>query len=405
MTEIPVKLSHFSDAEFRSMLSAAPRIRIVDGALAPELIAKLTGLFPNVTFDSLGADWAEASRLEMDIVVVGLDASARRDVEKAFVDLKRLPGAKVIIVLRNAGISDAKGLIEAGASDVLVTPISEIALALSLERLLARGGSGHSNERPSGKIVALLKSGGGVGATAIGVQIACMLAKKPGLSEKVCFADLDLQFGVGSLYFDLAEALTVTDCLAVGELLSETQFSTALTKHSSGVRVLGGVRELTALEALTPQRADELVRGLRRDFAVTIVDLPSVWTAWTNRVLHLADQIILVTGLSVPHVHLVRRQLNVLHQQKLDGVPLAVICNAVTADQQDMLSVKSAEKSIGRSFDVVVPEDKRVMEAAVNQGVEISTIRKGTKLEKAIGVIADALAARVTPNQNMRTAR
>ena len=80
MTEIPVKLSYLADAEFKSMLSAAPRIRIVDGALAPELTAKLAGLFPNATFISVGADWAEVSRLETDVIVVGLDASARRDV-------------------------------------------------------------------------------------------------------------------------------------------------------------------------------------------------------------------------------------------------------------------------------------------------------------------------------------
>ena len=81
----------------------------------------------------------------------------------------------------------------------------------------------------------------------------------------------------------LNEALTVADCLAVGEFLGETQFATALSAHKSGVRVLAAPRELTALDTLTPHSTEALDRGLRRDFAPTILDLPSVWTAWTNR--------------------------------------------------------------------------------------------------------------------------
>jgi pilus assembly protein CpaE len=159
------------------------------------------------------------------------------------------------------------------------------------------------------------------------------------------------------------------------------------------VRVLAGPRDLTPLDLLTPQLAESLVSGLRRDFALTILDLPSVWTPWTYRALQLADRIVLVTHLSVPHVHLLRRQMSVLLLQRLDQVPLTLVCNAVTADQQSLLSLKTAERSIGRPFDIVVPEDSRVMGAATNEGVRISAIRRGTKLEKAIGLVAEAIAA------------
>ena len=99
--------------------------------------------------------------------------------------------------------------------------------------------------------------------------------------------------------------------------------------------MLAAPRQLTPLDALTPQSGIEsLVGGLRRDFALTIIDLPSVWTPWTNRALQLADRIVLVTQLSVPHVHLVRRQMNVLSLQKLDDRPLLLVCNALSSEQQ-----------------------------------------------------------------------
>jgi pilus assembly protein CpaE len=107
----------------------------------------------------------------------------------------------------------------------------------------------------------------------------------------------------------------------------------------------------------------------------------------------MAARIVLVTRLSVPHVHLVRRQLNLLALQKLDSVPLMLVCNAVNSDRQNMLSIRAAERAIGRTFDFVIPEDERVMETACNQGLEISTVRRGTKLEKMTAMLAGAIAA------------
>ena len=122
-------------------------------------------------------------------------------------------------------------------------------------------------------------------------------------------------------------------------------------------------------------------------------DLPPVWTSWTYRALQMAARIVLVTRLSVPHVHLVRRQLNLFAQQKLDAIPLTLICNAVNGDRQNMLSVRAAEKAIGRAFDIVIPEECRVMEAACNEGLDIAAVRRGTKLEKMVATLADALTA------------
>jgi pilus assembly protein CpaE len=116
----------------------------------------------------------------------------------------------------------------------------------------------------------------------------------------------------------------------------------------------------------------------------------------------MAGRIVLVTRLSVPHVHLVRRQLSVLALQKLDSIPLTLICNAVNGDRQNMLSIKAAERAIGRQFDLVIPEDTRVMEPACNQGTDIASVRRGTKLEKAIAeltavIMADVAAAQPNP--------
>jgi pilus assembly protein CpaE len=361
--------------------------------IAADDLTALVKLFPALAFEEMGGRSIEKLPSGGHVLIVGASAVSNADLERAYYLLKTHAAQNhVVIALRDADVATSRALTRGGAADVIPLPASEAMWALGLERLLGRGSHG-SPERKSGQVVVLLKAGGGVGATSLGVQASCLLAARSGATPGICFADLGLQFGNAALYFDLDEPLTVTDCVAVGEVLEETQFATGLAAHKSGVRVLAAPRDPTALDVLTPQLVEGLVGALRRDFRLTILDLPSVWTAWTNQAVQLADRIVLVTHLSVPHVHLVRRQLGILAMQNLDRVPLILACNAVGGDQQKLLSIKAAEQAIGRAFDIVLPEDGAVMGAATNQGLPMSEVRRGSKLERFVAQLADSMAA------------
>jgi pilus assembly protein CpaE len=368
-------------------------VGVVEGSVGGnDRISTLASLFPNIGFESLGPTWPDRVPLHVKIVIAGVDAASATDLDEALQRLRQTPSnLHTIVVLRNADVTSTRRLMHEGAADVLLDPVSEPALALSLERLLTRdrGDAG----KAGGEIVAVLKAGGGVGATALSVQLAALLAQQAGDVPRVCLADLDLQFGAAAFYLDLGDAVTISDCLSAGVSLGETPFNTQLAAHRTGVRVLAAPRELTPLEFITPPIVDALFEGLRRNFALSIIDLPSVWTAWTNRALQLADRIVLVTNLSVPHTQLVRRQMAVFNTQLLSDKPLILVCNALDSEQRASVSLKAAEKAIGRPFDVIVPADERVMNAAINQGVPISNIKRRTKLEKALTDLAVKVSA------------
>jgi pilus assembly protein CpaE len=381
------------------------RVAVVEGAIGPaDRLASLAVLFPHVTFESAGATWPERLAAGIEILIVAVAGQSASEVEAAARRLKaRATGPKVVIVLRDADVTTMRRLAHGGAADVLTAPVSEPALALCLERMLAVHPSSGDASRDLGDVVAVLKAGGGVGATSLAVQAACMLASR-GIGD-VCLADLDLQFGAAALYLDLPDAATVADVISAGGALEQTQFAHALPSHRSGLRVLPAPREVTPLEAMLPAQADALMKGLRREFALTLVDLPSVWTAWTNQVLHAAQRIVVVTHLTVPHIQLAKRQLRVLGAQGLDDRPVTLVCNALSAEQQASVSVKAAERALEQPFDVVIPEDRRTMFAAINQGLELSAVARGTKLERAIGLMADRVAGELTSQTILRDRR
>lgn len=367
-----------------------PRLRIGVMEAALEGVGSmddLAGLFPWLEFVRIGGRWPD--RRPDGVAALLLDANAD-DVDRVAAALAKLgDGLPVIIGLRGASVAATRQLLRAGAADILPLPANEASLALSLERILADIESA-TPAGGSGEITAILKAGGGVGATALGTQLAVLLAQRAG-DQKVCFADLDLQFGQGALYLDLDGAFTIGDILGAGGSIEDAPLDAAVARHASGARLLAAPREMTPLETLSPADIDGLVKAFRRSFTRTILDLPGVWTAWTNHALHVCDRIVMVSHLTVGHVNLVRRQMRVLSTQGLDTKPLTLVCNALNPDQQGVLSVKAAEKAIGRAFDIVVPEDRKLMTDAVAQGRPISAIRSGSKLEKGLLELARAV--------------
>ncbi len=367
------------------------RVGYVDGALGgADRLEAVKGLFPDVFFENIGKAWPQRMDVDLDALIIGVDASLAAGVEKAQAFIAGQSG-RVVVALLDADLPTTRQLIRAGAADVLPMPVGEPALVLCLERLLNQEGEGRKDASRPGDVIAFLKAGGGVGATALACQMATTLAgRDPGT---VCLADLDLQFGSADVYLDLPGAATVSDVLGWGAGLESAPFRTALQAHASGLRLLAAPKEIMPLETLTPVQVEALVRGLRQNFRTTFVDLPSVWTAWTHHLIQQASSIVLVTNLSVAHVQLAKRQLTLLAAQRLDDRPIHVVCNAVSPEQTASLSIKDAQRSLGRTFDLVLPYDARTMVSALNQGVDLAAIRRGTPLEKAVTELAGKLAA------------
>lgn len=383
-----------------SSKSAAPAPRAAAPAglrvsFAPEVFEggtpgeTLQAQFPQVTFRPLSGQASNAAFAGADALMLRVDATKASDVEALSNALREGEHADhAVVLLDNADLDTTRRLMREGVFDVLPAPVSETALVISLERLLKRFET-QARPRKAGEVIAFLKAGGGVGATTIATQLATIFASRKGLS--VCLADLDVQSGSAAVYLDLPDTVTMRQVVAAGKSLGDIRFAEQLGAHPSGVRVLGDPQEFIPLESLQPALIDNLIAALRRDFDLVLLDLPPAWTSWTDRALRQADRIVLVTQMSVPHTHLTKRQLKVLASQRLDVTPLTLICNGAGGQTASGVSQKAIEKVLGREFDVLLPEDRKVVVEAINQGVAISAIKRGTKLEKALVSLADKL--------------
>jgi pilus assembly protein CpaE len=312
-------------------------------------------------------------------------------INEAIDAVRRVANVPVIALVDRAEPAMVEALFRVGVADVLPLPLSTDALSLALHRIHARRALSVPKAKRRGRIVGVLSASGGMGASSVLINLATILNGRAAAGASVAIVDLDIQCGVCATLLDLQSGGTVTDLLSSGGFGDAEVMREAFARHPSGVRLLAAPQDITPLESVHSQDVEQMLKTAAESFDLTFVDLPNAWTVWSDAALRLCDVLVLISTADVVGVHQARRQLRMIAAQGLDDKSLILVANKVRTGWTGGVDLKDCEKSIGRAFDVVLPFDEEVMRAAANQGVPISGVRKGTKLDKAFGELGDAL--------------
>ena len=193
-----------------------------------------------------------------------------------------------------------RALVRAGAHDVVPLPLDPEELEAALDPIRRMVGA-HAARPRSGlqKVVTVIKSEGGVGATALISQLATRFAaRRGGAGREACLIDLDVQFGDAALHLGLQPALTFSDLLEAGKRLDGDLMRSIAARHPSGLRVISAPREIMPLESLTSDQLLSILDIATAEFGTVFVDLPTNWTNWSMSLLARSDIVLLVTETS-----------------------------------------------------------------------------------------------------------
>lgn len=331
---------------------------------------------------------------ELAILDVDLcDAAERAELERVLTVF----GEQVAFVVtsRTPTVEGMRVLLRHGIVDLLPQPlvVDEVmrAVALALEGVRRRPhASAPPNKRPAGAVACVLRAGGGVGGTAIATQAACALGKTLAGDGQVCLLDLDLQFGSAAFHLGLDQRTHLLDLGAAAESLDGAMLKNVMARHPGGIDVLAAPPGIHPLDALTPELVLTLISEARRHYTVSVVDLPLPWTAGTRVALGEASRILLVALPTMPSLRHARRQIEVIHQEGLEQVPLRVVVNRYQRGLfANGLSAKDIEAALGRRVDHFIPADPRFEEAA-NLGKSLSDLG-AAKVVKSLAALLDGL--------------
>jgi pilus assembly protein CpaE len=340
------------------------------------------------------ADTIDPSILSGAVAAVVQIAEADATSVERFAKLAEGP-VPLIAAAYEPSLGLVRKLVRAGAHDVVPLPLDpgELETALDpIRRMVAAQGprqrAGHQ------KVVTIIKSEGGVGATSLLGQVATRFAaNEQAAGREACLIDLDLQFGDVGFQLGLQPGLTFSDIIAAGKRLDGDLLRSIAVQHPSGLQVIAAPREVTPLESLNSDQLLKIIELATAEFGTVFVDLPTNWTNWSLSLLARSDLVLLVTELRVPSLNRARRQLDLLDSQDMRALDVRIIINRLEKGMFRPLKLDDAERVLRRPVTFTIANDHDTMTQAIDRGIPIEEVKRKSALVRDIETMDQGLAA------------
>src|SRR5439155_23345564 len=195
-----------------------------------------------------------------ELVVVGLWPEPDQGLE-AIRQLRRAVSCQIVAV---GEVSDPKLILRAlqhGADHYVDSGELETEIEAALARLKLK----QEGAAPAGRILAVLASSGGSGASTLAVNLATLLAKE---HQKCALLDLNPGRGDLAALLDVKPQFNLADlCLNVGRL-DRAMFEKMLVAHASGVHLLGAPQMFGDTRVVTAQGVTQALAMARKVFPI-----------------------------------------------------------------------------------------------------------------------------------------
>jgi pilus assembly protein CpaE len=366
-----------SNAQFLAHTGPAP-VRLLLSGVEGETSALVGATAAGFPLDLILAGASE----DIDPSVLSGSAAAVIQVtendEASLARFKKLAAGPIPLIAAayDPPLALVRSLVRLGAHDVVPLPLDlqELETALDPIRRMAAA-QGPKAKAGHQKVVTIIKSEGGVGATSLLGQLATRFAEREAAQgRQACLIDLDVQFGDAALQLD-------------GEMLRSVA-----SHHSSGLRIISAPREIMPLEMMTSDQMSAILDLATAEFGTVFVDLPANWTNWSLSLLARADMVLMLTELRVSSLHRARRQLDLLASQDLHNLDLRIVVNRVEKGFFKNVSPADAERVLKRPVAFTIANDHDTMGQAIERGIPLAEVKRKCQLIKDIDQIDQGIA-------------
>lgn len=284
-------------------------------------------------------------------------------------------------IFLTASRMDPQLLLEAfrvGVKEFLPQPLTRQDVEPALARFEERfAGKASGLEMQAGKVIAVIGARGGVGASTVATNLAVSV-QQARHHESVALVDLDVHGGELRLFLDLPASQGLTHLTKDISRLDETILRSTLARHPSGLQFLASGCE--AYDGFTfdqgsMMRVTSLLRSIHR---YVFIDCGHILDPSVKEVLDSADQIILVTALSLPAIRRTKRLLEVLFVARYPAGKIALVVNRYEKDQKDL--VTETETLLGIQMAGLIPNDYVSANEAINHGKPLTVMASRTPI-------------------------
>ncbi len=319
------------------------------------------------------------SDLKPDLVFVAM--SDRPRLETALGALRPVVASTIVAVGAPSSPKDVLAAVRSGADHYLNDAED---FSSELEELLHRLRAKRSQSDRSGYTIAISSAVGGSGGSTVAANLAAEIAQRCG---KCALLDLRAPSGDQSLLLNLEPRHSLAELYEQGLELDDTTFAQIVVPHECGIELLpafGAADEDRRPPADLLLRIVELAQA-RCPYVVVDLDLGECDLG----IAPISHVVGLVTRLDVISLLKTKQAIHHLTKDGISDDQIVLVANR--CGQPSEISIKLAEKSIGRKIDHRLPDDVKNVNASLNVGRPVVLEAPWSKISKGLKQLCDEL--------------
>ncbi|MGP9833572.1 AAA family ATPase [Marinobacter sp. NSM] len=318
------------------------------------------------------------------VVIVAIDENEASRALKVFSAVqKSCPEAHLVGVSQRISQDLLLNIMRAGARDCLITGVDADSARERVARVasVAAPARGASSRAINSNITIVTAASPVVDTRFFGQNFVHELSESQ--KDKSILALDSGSDPNRTFYFDNLNRLTLNDLVSRGDNVDRTFVETALEEFSPGLRLLSGQLDSKALEG-----------DAGADLYITITQLASLFDHLVIRVeadhlggwlRALGSDVSNIMLLTHPAVDQIQSSDDIIkHASDWVSERCRVFVIVDGFEKKSNLSLSDAEKTLGRSCDLLIPIEWRYRLDAINAGIPISLLPAKTQYEKSL---------------------
>ncbi len=277
----------------------------------------------------------------------------------------------------------------AGVREFLTRPVNPSELEEAIEKI----GRSLGERARQGRLITVMGSAGGVGATTLATNLAVELGDLERGSERdrrVALVDLDFRFGQVALSLDLNPSFTIADLCATHQHLDPQMIQKAVQHHDCGIDVLARPNSFEQADVITAASAAAVLNALQENYSYVVVDGPGRFDPSARAVLDIADVNFLVIQLMVASIRNTGRILEAISMGGYNLSRVHLVCNRVNKEE-GLMTVENVEATLNRRVFACVPQDWKAVSDSQNMGEPLMANNAKSRVRTAIRELAERI--------------
>lgn len=300
---------------------------------------------------------------------------------------ERTPRPALFALLSDQSQALMRRMLRAGADEVLFLPLVQNDLVRAL--LTVSEARRRNERRASGMIFSVASMGGGAGVTTLCANLGLALLRAGGM--RVALVDLNLQQGgLGNLLGADSER-GILGLARLGRKLDSISLEAALTKHASGLYVLGAPVRIEDSEEVSDSTVGSLLDLLSQLFDHVVVDCGGHVDENSVAAWERSQELFYVLEQSVVAAHRAVRFLEFFQRLGIDGVEPRLVLNRYQAKHP--IAEAQIVSMLRSPVYARIPRDEQVMEKSMATARMASQVAPNSALVRAYEELARRLAS------------